>query len=88
MVDYSKWDKFASELSDEEEDAKGPMVHHVEEGGRVTIGPDGATIAAHSAQSESAVAEDANTITTVAVRILWVLYCLRLCHANALHRSE
>lgn len=53
MVDYSKWDALAKDLSDDEEDPKGPVVHHVENGGRVTIGPDGATLGPAAATLES-----------------------------------
>lgn len=44
MVDYSKWDKFVSELSDEDDSAGPVQVHHIEDGGTVTIGPDGPCI--------------------------------------------
>ena len=68
MVDYSKWDKFASELSDDEDEGRGPVqVHHVEDGGSVTIGPNGASLAARSAHSESAVVENDKAISTVTV---------------------
>ena len=53
MVDYSKWDKFADEISDDEE-PNTPLVHHVEDGGSVTIGPDGPRIAARSTDAASA----------------------------------
>ena len=50
MVDYSKWDKFADDISDEEDGPMRPVVHHVEEGGSVTIGPGGPSIAARPSQ--------------------------------------
>jgi hypothetical protein len=60
MVDYSKWDKFAEDLSDEE-DNKGFQVQQFEQGSRVTIGPKGANIEAAAAVADLPTATTAST---------------------------
>ena len=54
MVDYSKWDRFAEDLSDEDDcDSHQPAVHEVPKGSQVRIGPSGAEIV-QSKQTEVA----------------------------------
>ena len=45
MVDYSKWDAFAADLSDSDDDMK-PAVTKLHDGSRVHIGPSGTLISA------------------------------------------
>ena len=48
MVDYSKWDKFAADLSDDDDDYRPnkPVVTKIDKpgGGKIQIGPQGATL--------------------------------------------
>ena len=49
MVDYSKWDRFASELESDDDDVekdRGVQVHRIEDGAQVTVGPEGASASA------------------------------------------
>jgi hypothetical protein len=46
-MDYSKWDKFAAELSDSDDEEPGaPKVTSISQGSKVTIGPEGHSISA------------------------------------------
>ena len=46
-MDYSKWDKFAAELSDSDDEERGaPKVTSISQGSKVTIGPEGHSISA------------------------------------------
>lgn len=55
MVDYSKWDKFANDLSDDDDDSVGnrPVVTKIEKpgGGRIQLGPQGAVLLDDNSQS-------------------------------------
>lgn len=51
MVDYSKFDKLASELSDSDDAPGPPRVTRLKAGSKVTVGPTGAVVAEPGSQA-------------------------------------
>lgn len=87
MVDYSKFDKLAAELSDSD-DVPGnrPHVTRLEAGSRVVLGPSGAVIAGPAQEKAPTPARPAATVRHVWVTggALCVLLCAAACVAHDL----
>jgi hypothetical protein len=61
MVDYSKWEKFAAELSDDEEESTAPTVTRLDDNERVNISPKGVSLETMRAAS----VEDAGKVPPI-----------------------
>lgn len=60
ILDYSRWDRLAADLSDSDEEQGQPQVTSLHEGGSVTIGPDGPSIASN----KSAISADGKPVAS------------------------
>jgi hypothetical protein len=53
MVDYSKWDHIGDSDGEEEEFRQAPIVRHIEDGAKISIGPSGAALVRPSDSKET-----------------------------------